>query len=116
MLGATRATPGLCVLLTDAGYVKVDGETTRECIVTLREETGCSIGDGNLLTIHRSVNKPLWFAIFDNETKDCVYAVYKNEAFTITKVNIDGENATKGGSSLLLTFNAYSRENSCPDH
>ncbi|MDL1976453.1 MAG: hypothetical protein LWX55_17135 [Deltaproteobacteria bacterium] len=115
MLGATRATPGLCVL-TDAGYVKVDGETTRGCIVTLREETGCSIGDGNLLTIHRSVNKPLWFAIFDNETKDCVYAVYKNEAFTITKVNIDGENATKGGSSLLLTFNAYSRENSCPDH
>jgi formylmethanofuran dehydrogenase subunit E-like metal-binding protein len=92
-LGVTDETPGLCVL-TDAGYVKVDGETTRGCIATLREETGCSIGDGNLLTIHRSVNKPLWFAIFDNETTDCVYAVYKNEAFTITKVNIDGKDAT----------------------
>jgi len=93
-LGVTDETPGLCVL-TDAGYVKVDGETTRGCIVTLREKTGCSIGDGNLLTIHRSVNKPLWFAIFDNDTKNCVYAVYKNEAFTITEVvNIDGEDAT----------------------
>jgi len=92
-LGATSETPGLCVL-TDAGYVKVNGETTQGCIATLRTETGCSIGDGNLLTIHRSVNKPLWFVIFDNETKDCVYAIYVNGAFNTTKVNIDGENAT----------------------
>jgi hypothetical protein len=92
-LGATKNSPSLCVL-TDAGYVKVDGETTQGCIATLRKKTGCSIGDGNLLTIHRSINKPLWFAIFDNETKDCVYAVYKNGAFTATKVNIDVENAT----------------------
>ena len=92
-LGVTSTTPGLCVL-TDAGYVKVDGETTQGCIATLREETGCSIGDGNLLTIHRAVNKPLWFVIFDNATKDCVYTVYKNGAFNATKVNIDGENAT----------------------
>ncbi|HIE31229.1 MAG TPA: hypothetical protein EYP67_02455, partial [Methanosarcinales archaeon] len=92
-LGVTSETPGLCVL-TDAGYVKVDGETTEGCIATIREGTGCSIGDGNLLTVHRSVNSPLWFAIFDNETKDCVYAVYSGGAFTTTKVNIDGENAT----------------------
>ncbi|MEA1894964.1 MAG: FmdE family protein [Euryarchaeota archaeon] len=92
-LGVTNETPGLCVL-TDAGYVKVNGATTENCITTLRNETGCSIGDGNLLTIHRSVNNPLWFAIFDNETKDCVYAVYSDGVFTATKVNIDGENAT----------------------
>ena len=94
-LGVTNETPGLCVL-TDAGYVKVDGETTQGCIATLRTETGCSIGAGNLLTIHRAVNKPLWFVIFDNTTKDCVYTVYKNRAFNATKVNIDGENATTG--------------------
>ena len=92
-LGATRATPGLCVL-TDAGYVKVDEETTECCIGTIERVTGCSISDGNLLPVHRSVDKPLWFAIFDNETKDCVYAVYKNGAFTATMINIDGENAT----------------------
>jgi formylmethanofuran dehydrogenase subunit E-like metal-binding protein len=94
-LGVTNETPGLCVL-TDAGYAKVDGVTTQGCIATLRKETSCSIGDGNLLLIHRSVNKPLWFAIFDNETKDCVYAVYKNEAFTATKINIAEENVTTG--------------------
>ena len=92
-LGVTNETPGICVL-TDAGYVKVDGETTQGCIATLRKETGCSIGDGNLLTIHRSIDKPLWFAIFDNETKDCVYTVYKNGAFTATEINIAEENVT----------------------
>ena len=94
-LGVTSETPGLCVL-TDAGYVKVNGETTENCIRTIRNETGCSIGAGNLLTIHRSINSPLWFVIFDNTTKDCVYTVYKNRAFNATKVNIDGENATTG--------------------
>jgi len=59
-LGVTSETSGLCVL-TDAGYVKVDGETTEDCIRTIRDETGCSIGDGNLLTIHRSINSPFWF-------------------------------------------------------
>ncbi len=92
-LEVTNETPGICVL-TDAGYVKVDGNTTQGCIATLRKETGCSIGDGNLLTIHRSVNKPLWFVIFDNATKDCVYAVYKNGAFTATEINIAEENVT----------------------
>ncbi|MCD4814995.1 MAG: hypothetical protein K8R06_01185 [Methanosarcinales archaeon] len=92
-LGVTSETSGLCVL-TDAGYVKVDGETTQACIATLRKETGCSIGDGNLLTIHRSINSPFWFVIFDNATKYCVYTIYEDGAFDATKVNIDGENAT----------------------
>ena len=96
MLNVTKETPGLCVL-TDAGYAKVNGETTQGCIETIRKETGCSIGDGNLLLIHRSVDKPLWFAIFDNETKDCVYAVYKNGKFTPKKkVNIAKETVTTG--------------------
>ena len=94
-LGVTNETPGLCVL-TDAGYANVNGETTQECIETIRKETGCSIGDGNLLPIHRSMDKPLWFAIFDNSTKNCVYAVYKNEAFTATEINIAEENVTTG--------------------
>ncbi len=92
-LGVTRDSSGLCVL-TDAGYAMVDGNATECCIGTIERITGCSIGDGNLLPVHRSVDKPLWFAIFDNETKDCVYAVYKNGAFKSVNVNIDGENAT----------------------
>jgi formylmethanofuran dehydrogenase subunit E-like metal-binding protein len=64
------------------------GNTTECCIRTIERITGCSISDGNLLPVHRSVDKPLWFAIFDNETKDCVYAVYKNGAFTATMINI----------------------------
>jgi len=79
-LGVTSETPGLCVL-TDAGYAMVDGNTTECCIKTIERGTGCSISDGNLLPVHRSIDTPLWFAIFDNETKDCFYAVYRNGAF-----------------------------------
>lgn len=100
-LGVTSPTPDLCVL-TDAGYVKVDGKTTQGCIAILREETGCSIGDGNLLTIHRPTDKPLWFAIFDNATKDCVYTIYKDDAFTATKVNIAEENTTTNNGWIVV--------------
>jgi formylmethanofuran dehydrogenase subunit E-like metal-binding protein len=93
VLGVTRDSPGLCVL-TDAGYVVMGNNTTSCCVGTIERVTGCSIGDGNLLPVHRSVDNPLWFAIFDNETKDCVYVVYKNGVFESVNVNIDGVNAT----------------------
>jgi len=93
LLEVTKESPGLCVL-TDAGYVKVNGFTTESCIETLRKETGCSVGNGNLLMIHRAIDKPLWFVIFENDTKDCVYTVYNNGEFEQVMVNIDGENNT----------------------
>ena len=92
-LGVTNTTPGLCVL-TDAGYVTVDGETTEGCLGAFRSGTGCTIGAGNLLMIHRSTDKPLWFAIFDNDTKDCVYSIYTDGEFSATKINIAEENIT----------------------
>jgi len=92
-LEVTNETLGICVL-TDAGYAMVDGNTTECCIGTIEQETGCSIEAGNLLPVHRSVDAPLWFAIFNNETKDCVYAAYKDGAFESVTVNIDGEVAT----------------------
>ncbi len=93
MLNATNETPGLCVL-TDAGHVALDGMTPGGCLGAIRSGTGCSIGYGNLILIHRSVDCPFWFAIFDNETKDCVYSIYTDGTFNATKINIAEENIT----------------------
>ena len=111
LLEVTNGSPGLCVL-TDAGYVEVNGFTTESCIETLRKETGCSVGNGNLLMIHRAIDKPLWFVIFENNTKDCVYTVYNNGEFEQVMVNIDGENNTISenwnASKEALGSNAFS--------
>jgi formylmethanofuran dehydrogenase subunit E-like metal-binding protein len=97
--------------MTDAGYVivdgKVGGKTTEECIDGVIASSGCTIGKGNLLLIHRSKEQPLWFAFFNKSSGDCVYlevdnsvfgmtaaeveALPDDEVFTIAKANVDAD-------------------------
>jgi formylmethanofuran dehydrogenase subunit E-like metal-binding protein len=70
-LGAEKGHPGLCVL-TDATYVRVHGRTTEPVIDLIREETGCTVGRGNLLFFHRPTNHPLRIAVFHRNTEQCV--------------------------------------------
>jgi|GEM_PF-1222023 len=71
--------------MTDAGYAIVGGEaggkTTESCIDGVSESSGCTIGKGNLLLIHRSKEKPLWFAFFNSETKECIYLEANESVF-----------------------------------
>jgi len=72
------------------------------------DASGCTVGKGNLLLIHRSREKPLWFAFFSKNTNECVYLQVNNavlgksvdelnaladeEVFTkITKANIGAD-------------------------
>ena len=59
--------------MTDAGYSIIAGHTTERCIDGVIEESGCTIGKGNLLLIHRGRNRPLWFTFFSQDTGECVY-------------------------------------------
>jgi len=74
--------------MTDAGYAIVggeaDGKTTEKCVDGITASTGCTIGNGNLLLIHRSKEKPLWFAFFNNKTKECLYLEVDNSVFDKT--------------------------------
>ncbi len=92
-LGVEKGDPNLCVL-TDATYVKVEGQTTEEYVDIIQEETGCSIGKGNLLLFHRPITYPLKIALFDKATKDCVVLTHKDGTTTSVKINIDGDKAT----------------------
>jgi formylmethanofuran dehydrogenase subunit E-like metal-binding protein len=74
-LGAKKGQPGLCVL-TDATYVRVDGSTSESVIDLIQEETGCTLGRGNLLFFHRPINYALKIAAFLRETEQCVVVSY----------------------------------------
>ncbi|MDY6951519.1 MAG: FmdE family protein [Thermodesulfobacteriota bacterium] len=74
-LKATRGDPRLCVL-TDATYVRVDGKTTEVYVDVIQEETGCTVGGGNLLFFHRPMDYPVKIAIFRRETEECVVISY----------------------------------------
>jgi formylmethanofuran dehydrogenase subunit E-like metal-binding protein len=70
-LDARKGLKGLCVL-TDATYVRVAGRTSEPLIDVIQEETGCTVGRGNLLFFHRPTNYPLKIAMFLRDTEQCV--------------------------------------------
>ena len=66
-----KGDPGLCVV-TDAVYVRLKGEGCGRYVDLIQEETGCSVGKGNLLVLHRPATYPLKIVLFCNNTKACV--------------------------------------------
>ncbi|MCL6446602.1 MAG: hypothetical protein K6U04_00385 [Armatimonadetes bacterium] len=64
--------------MTNAGYAIINGQTTEKCIDGVTAVSGCTVGKGNLLLIHRSKEKPLWFAFFKKDTKELVYLQVNN--------------------------------------
>ncbi len=62
-LGVEKGSPDL-LALTNATYVKVNGETTEGIVDVIGDITGCSMGKKNLLLYHRPVNSPLKVVLF----------------------------------------------------
>lgn len=79
--------------MTDAGYAIVGGEaggkTTEECIDGVITSSGCTIGKGNLLLIHRSKEKTLWFAFFNKSSGECVYLEANNSVFGLSVAEVE---------------------------
>jgi len=80
--------PNLCVI-TDATYVILNGKTTEKYVDVIREETGCTIGKGNLLFVHRRTDYPLKIFIFKKDTKDCFVIRHDGQKTKGKKTNID---------------------------
>jgi len=78
--------------MTDAGYAivggKVGGTTTEECIDGVIASSGCTIGKGNLLLIHRSKEQPLWFAFFNKSSGESVYLEVDSSVFDMTATEV----------------------------
>ncbi|RCV63981.1 Protein containing a metal-binding domain shared with formylmethanofuran dehydrogenase subunit E [Methanophagales archaeon] len=78
--------------MTDSGYAivggKVGGTTTEECIDSVIASSGCTLGNGNLLLVHRSKEKPLWFAFFNKSSGECVYLEVDSSVFDMTAADV----------------------------
>jgi len=80
--------------MTDAGYAMINRQTTEKCIDGITALSGCTVGKGNLLLIHRSKEQPLWFAFFRKDTKEIVYLQVKE---SVVGKSISDLNTLSGG-------------------
>ncbi|OPY48812.1 MAG: FmdE, Molybdenum formylmethanofuran dehydrogenase operon [Methanosaeta sp. PtaU1.Bin060] len=78
-LGVEKGDQNL-LILTSAGYAIADGQTTQAAIKGLTEESGNSIGDGNLFQVLRPYWKPVWFFFFDKASGEAVYMEAESNA------------------------------------
>ena len=76
-LHVSKGDSGLCVV-TDATYVTAKGKGCGPYVDLIREETGCSVGKGNLLFLHRRADYPLKIVLFAGDTKECVALSYED--------------------------------------
>lgn len=93
-LGAVKGETGLCVL-TDATYVRVEGRTSEPLVDMIQEETGCTVGRGNLLFFHRPIDYPLKIAMFRKCTEECVVVSYEGKAIQSRKYDFAREVVAK---------------------
>ena len=95
-LNARKGDAQLCTM-TDATYVRVNGKTSEHYVDLIQEETGCTVGKGNLLFFHRPMNYPLKIAIFRRNTKECVVIGYDGEQAQAQKYNLGLDAISKPG-------------------
>jgi len=92
-LNAKRDDPTLCII-TDATYVRINGKTTESFVDIIREETGCTVGQANLLFFHRPINYPLKVAMFRGDTGRCVVIRYDEKQNLSKEYNLGLEAVT----------------------
>ncbi|MDY6987354.1 MAG: FmdE family protein [Thermodesulfobacteriota bacterium] len=92
-LHAKRGDPTLCVI-TDATYVRINAKTTESYVDIIREETGCTVGQANLLFFHRPMNYPLKIAIFRRDTGKCIAITYLGRQKEIKEYTLSLEAVT----------------------
>jgi formylmethanofuran dehydrogenase subunit E-like metal-binding protein len=91
-LKVEKGSPELCAL-TDATYVKLKGKTTEEYVDIIQQETGSSIGRGNLLFFHRPVGHPLIIAIHRKDTGEAIVIMEDSDGANKIRFNIKGDTA-----------------------
>jgi len=79
-VGAAKDASGLLVL-TNAGYGQIAGDTTERFLDIAQEMTGCSIGKRSLLSVHKSIDDPMWFSLYEKDSNKIAYALWQEDAF-----------------------------------
>ena len=61
------------LVVTNAGYAKVDDQSSAPCLDALTAVTGCTVGKGNLLIVHSATITPLYFFVYDSLSGRAAY-------------------------------------------
>lgn len=61
------------IVLSNAGYAEVNGQTTMAALDGLSQVTGASRGANNLVEVQSAPRVPLWFAVYDRGSGYCAY-------------------------------------------
>ncbi len=86
VIGLNKGDSNLLVL-TNAGYGQIGSATTEAFLDLAQASTGCSIGARSLLTVHASIDDPLWFSIFRKDTGKLIFAKWTGEKFDHQALN-----------------------------
>jgi formylmethanofuran dehydrogenase subunit E-like metal-binding protein len=79
------------LVLTNAGYGQIGPQTTEIFLDISREVTGCSVGTRSLLSVHTSINEPLWCSIFRRDTGKLVFLKWTEQDFAQQVVDASPE-------------------------
>jgi formylmethanofuran dehydrogenase subunit E-like metal-binding protein len=69
------------LILTNAGFGTLMGQSTEAFLDIINEGTGCTMGQGNLLMIHTPFTEPLWFGLFRKDTGELIFNKWMKNAF-----------------------------------
>lgn len=98
--------PADVVVLTNAGYAVVNGcSTTEGCLDGLTKASGATVGKANLLEVHSSRDKALWFLFFDKLTGKSAYCEINSAAIPLD-INQREEGATIPPNKLFTKVSA----------
>lgn len=71
-LGVKKGDPRLLVL-TNAGYGQLGGQTTEAFLDLAAETTGRTMGTRSLLPVHTAITEPLWFSLYRPDTHRLIF-------------------------------------------
>ncbi len=61
------------IVLTNAGFARPGGLSSKGCLDGLSEATGTSVGSSTLLRLQSRFDQPLWFAFYRPDSGKCAY-------------------------------------------
>ncbi len=89
-LGLEKGDPRALVL-TNAGYGKIDGKTTEAFADAVPSVSGCSIGKRSLFFLHTPISAPFWFALYRRDTGDLAFCSWTGGKFEVQKIKAKSE-------------------------
>lgn len=77
------------LVLTNAGYGEIGGQSTEAFLDIAAGTTGRSVGSKSLVAVHASCYQPLWFSLYSKEKNKLAFAKWSAGAFKTQVVDAD---------------------------